>query len=87
MGRVWDKFDRDTREVAFLFKNKKIAAYCTELRNRAANVIIAHRVVRTEVYSPNYQQMVQVLHEGMEWFTKQAKEAEKRFKPFLQVRD
>jgi hypothetical protein len=34
----WSKFARDTREVAFLFKNKKIEAYCTELYKRAVNV-------------------------------------------------
>jgi hypothetical protein len=83
----WSKFARDTKEVIFLFRGKKIVAYCGEIHKHAVDVGIAYQVMETAPNSPHYRQCVDKWSEGMKWFTEQGKEAEKRFKPYLQVPD
>jgi hypothetical protein len=82
----WHKFARATKEVGLLF-DKKMNAYCRELYKHAVDVGVAHQVMETAPSSPYYNQSVRIWSTGMEWFTDQATEAEKRFKPFLRVND
>jgi hypothetical protein len=82
----WQKFARDTKEVAFLF-DKRIAEYCKEIYNHAVDVSVAHYVMETATSSPNYKQCVEKWNAGMKWFNEQDKEAEKLFKSYLRVTD
>jgi hypothetical protein len=82
----WHKFARATKEVALLF-DQKMNAYCRELYKHAVDVGVAHQVMETARSSPYYNESVKIWSTGMEWFTDQATEAEKRFKPFLRVND
>jgi hypothetical protein len=54
----WQKFARDTKEVAFLF-DKKIDVYCREIYNHAVDVGVSHYVMETAPTSPNYSQCVE----------------------------
>jgi hypothetical protein len=47
----WQKFARDTKEVAFLF-DRKIDEYCREIYNHAVDVSVSHYVMGTAPSSP-----------------------------------